>query len=315
MTLSIGFSCVIYQISSHELARQVPSQSLFEHHGFDGLYYSPDFNQFFQDRLDEGRGELLSRLILLNITVLFLGSALSYYLARRTLTPIENAMASQSRFVTDASHELRTPLASMLVTNDVALRKSKISLPEAKEVIRSNAEDIQHLRELTDGLLSLATQDNSNIKADEVSLQAIVTEAINRVLPAAQAKAISIEDNIADIKVTGDKQRLEQVMVILLDNAIKFSSKKGKIEILSNSKSKRVLLSIKDYGEGIKSKDLPYIFDRFYRADSSRNKPDAGGYGIGLAIAQQIVERHDGRISVKSKPGHGTTFTVELPAS
>jgi signal transduction histidine kinase len=311
MVLSIAFSAVIYETSSHELGRQVPPSSFFEDHrgGRDG----PDYNQFFQDRIDEGRGALLGKLVLLNLGVLALGAALSYFLARRTLTPIEQAMESQSRFVTDASHELRTPLTSMLATNEVALRKPKLTTAQAREVIKSNTEDIQQLRDLTEGLLSLAKQDNTSMATEPVSLQDVATEAINRVMPAAQAKKISIQDKTAGISVMGDKQSLVRALVIVLDNAIKFSPEKGTIYLKTKASQKKVSLIVRDEGEGISPADLPYIFDRFYRADTSRNKSQVNGYGIGLSIARKIIEQHGGKIMATSPPGQGATFIIELP--
>jgi signal transduction histidine kinase len=310
MALSIGFSGVIYETSSHELGRQVPPPSFFDRHGDRG---DPDYNQYFQDRIDEGRGALLGRLVVLNVIVLIAGAALSYFRARRTLKPIENAMESQSRFVTDASHELRTPLTSIMTTNEVAIRKPKLSLAQAKEVIKSNTEDIKQLQDLTDGLLSLAKQDGASAAFEPVSLQEAITEALNRGIHSAQAKKISIDDKVADIKVLGDRQRLVRALVIILDNAIKYSPEKGSIYIESGKKHKQAYISIKDGGEGISSHDLPLIFDRFYRADSSRNKSQANGYGIGLSIAKKIIEQHNGRISVSSTPGEGATFIIELP--
>jgi two-component system sensor histidine kinase CiaH len=314
MVLSIAFSGVIYQTSSHELGRQVPPTSFFDDRGGrGGNGRGLDYNQYFQDRIDEGRGALIGKLMILNLGALILGSALSFYLARRTLQPIENAMEAQSRFVTDASHELRTPLTSIMTTNEVALRKPKLNLSEAKDVIKSNTEDIQQLKDLTDGLLSLAKQDDNSLTLVPSSLQDIATESINRAIPAAQAKEISIQDEIADIQIMGDTQRLIQALVIVLDNAIKYSPKKSIIHLEGGSKHKQAYLSVRDEGKGISPVDLPHIFDRFYRAEASRNKADTNGYGIGLAIAKKVIKQHGGKITASSVPGQGATFLIEIP--
>jgi len=251
---------------------------------------------------------------LLNLFVLVVGAALSYYLARRTLEPIENAMDAQSRFVTDASHELRTPLTSILATNEVAQRKPGLTIKQAKDTIKSNTEEIIKLQTLTDGLLSLAAQDiNSSPSYLPVSLQDVAGEAMNFVLTAAQAKQISIQDNSPDIKVSGDHAKLVQVATILLDNAVKYSPDKSTIHIEGHTKDDHGYLSIKDEGIGIAADDIPHIFDRFYRADQARTKSDSAGYGIGLSIARKIIEQHHGRITVTSAPGQGATFAIELP--
>jgi signal transduction histidine kinase len=128
----------------------------------------------------------------------------------------------------------------------------------------------------------------------------------------AKAKQIKIANNIKDTKINGVEDRLTEVFVILLDNAIKYSPKNGKVEIESKKENRRIKISIIDHGMGISEKDLPYIFDRFYRSDKSRSEK---GYGLGLSIAKKIVESHNGSISVKSEIGKQTTFIVNLPIS
>lgn len=309
MVLSIGFSYVLYKASSLELGRQIPPSSLFRPN-------RPDFgsyHHFFQERITEGRGHLLGRLVILNLLVLVVGAAISYYLARRTLQPIENSMVAQDRFVTDASHELRTPLTAILASNEVALRKPHITLKQAKDVIKSNMEEMVKLKDLSDGLLSLARQDTGTIITKPVSLQDVAGEAMNRVLQAAQAKQVSIQDDVSAIKVSGDTQSLVQAVTVLLDNAIKYSPEKSTIHLEGHAKDGDGYLSVRDEGTGISPKDLPRIFDRFYRADPARTASDTSGHGIGLSIAQKIMEQHHGKITVSSAPDQGSTFTLQLP--
>ena len=304
--LSAGFSYVLYKLATHELDRQIPPLFMFHPERPE----PDDYLHFFQRRIEEGQGHLLGRLIILNLVVLIVGAAISYYLARRTLRPIEQAMEAQNRFVTDASHELRTPLTAIITSNEVALRKPNLSLNQAKDVIQSNIEEMVKLQTLSDGLLSLARQDSGGIHLEPVSLQDIASEAMNRVLPTAQAKHIAIEDKVPAVKVMGDGQALIQALAIFLDNAIKYSPEKSTVHLGGSSKDGQAAISVKDEGIGIASKDLPRIFDRFYRADPSRT---AKGHGIGLSIAQKIVDQHDGRIKVSSKPGKGSTFEMQLP--
>jgi two-component system sensor histidine kinase CiaH len=306
IALSAGFSYVLYKLATHELGRQIPPPFMFRPRPVPGS----DYRHFLQKRIEEGRGHLLGRLIILNLAVLVIGAAISYYLARRTLQPIEEAMEAQNRFVTDASHELRTPLTAIMTSNEVALRKPHLTLKQAKDVIQSNIEEMIKLQALSDGLLSLARQDTGGIHLEPVSLQDVSGEAMNRVLPTAQAKHIAIEDKVPNIKVLGDVASLVQAIAVLLDNAIKYSPDKSTIYLGGRTKDSHGYLSVRDQGMGIAAKDLPRIFDRFYRADLSRT---ANGHGIGLSIAQKIMEQHGGQVKVISKPGKGSTFEIQLP--
>ena len=312
MVLSIGFSFVFYNTSANELGRQVPPPSDFE--GYNLFGKAPDYHTFFQQRIAEGQDHLLRKLFLLNLLALILGMALSYYLARRTLKPIENAMEAQSRFVADASHELRTPLTAVLASNEVALRKPKLNLAQAKDVLRSNVEEMTKLKGLSEGLLSLAQREDDNtLVLIPVSLQDVASEAMNWGLKAAQAKQIAIQDAVPDIKVLGDMQSLVQATAILLDNAIKYSPKGSTIHLSGSEDGIRGLLSVQDEGIGISVDDLPHIFDRFYQSDLARSKSEVSGYGIGLSIAHKILEQHNGKISVTSKPKKGSVFKLEIP--
>jgi two-component system sensor histidine kinase CiaH len=308
LALSVGFSYVLYKLATHELGRQIPPPFMFRPDHIAPV--GGDYRHFFQKRIEEGRGHLLGRLIILNLLVLVIGACISYYLARRTLQPIEEAMEAQNRFVTDASHELRTPLTAIMTSNEVALRKSHLNVKQAKDIIQSNIEEMIKLQALSDGLLSLARQDTGHINLEPVSLQDVASEAMNRVLPTAQTKHIVIEDKVPNIKVLGNAASLTQAIAVLLDNAVKYSPDKTTVHLAGHTKDGHGFLSVKDQGIGIAAKDLPRIFDRFYRADPSRT---ANGHGIGLSIAQKIMEQHDGRIKVSSKPGKGSTFEIQLP--
>lgn len=310
MIMSVGFSMVLYNTSSHELGRKLPPPSIYAQFS-DNIQL--DYQHYVDKRIQQARNRLLGNLALLNVATLVGGSYFSYLLARRTLEPIEEAMEAQSRFASDASHELRTPLAAIQTENEVALRKDTLTLSRAKELLQSNLEEVKKLRELADGLLRLAREDNHELAMDAVSLSTIVTEATNRVIKPAQQKHIEIHDNIIDAKVFADSASAIQVISVLLDNAIKYSDKKQPISITSWIKGRFAFISVTDKGQGIAEEDLPRIFERFYRADSSRSSQNVSGYGLGLSIAYKIVKQHGGTISVTSAPGQGSTFTIKLP--
>ncbi len=313
MTMSIVFSFVLYGVSSNQLdrnlrrfpggdARREPIVQLFE--------------DIRQTRLEESRAELQKKLLLFNISTLICGSLLSYVLAREALRPIEESVEAQKRFTSDASHELRTPLTAMRSEIEVALRDKKLTSKEAKAVLSSNLEEIVKLEALTGGLLQLARQGYKDIQPSSFSVKEVLSSAVNSVKPKAEQKKITIDtEKVNDIYVLGERESLERVALILLDNAIKYSSDKSTIIIETVTNKNGVGFVIKDQGNGIAKKDLPHIFDRFYRADSARTRATNadGGYGLGLAIAKQIVDAHRGSIEVASQLGKGTTITVLLP--
>ena len=317
MVMIVGFSVVFYNTSISQLNRQLPPGSIYRgsgmSRGLDNPALHDSIEGFLRQRITEGQDALLLRLIYLNIIGLVVGGFISYYLARYTLKPIEQAMEAQSRFISDASHELRTPLTSIQTTNEVALRRKSMTVAEAKEVISSNIEEIDKLKRLSDGLLTLASQNNTKKKPKAISLQDIVSDALNQVVGIALEKNINFEDSSPKINVLAERQTLTQAVVILLDNAIKYSEPNKSIFIGGSKKNSAAYLTVRDEGPGIRATDQDHIFDRFYRSDSARNKTAQNGYGLGLSIAKKIIEQHHGKISVESALGKGSTFTIKLP--
>lgn len=318
MLMSIGFSIVFYNTSSHEVGKHVDlpaaiTRTLTDDYNTSGRH--SEIDAFFGQRATAVRHALLVRLIIINLLVLAGSSFLSYYLARRTLQPIEKNMEAQIQFVSDASHELRTPLTALQITNEVALRKTKVSSTDAKQIFQQNVEEVMKLRLLTDSLLNLAKNDNSSLAAKPTGLSDVVSDALNVVMDSALSKDITIEDSVPKIEILADRSNLVQAIVTILDNAIKYSPSKSTVQISATKRGKDAFLSIQDAGVGIEAVHLPHIFDRFYRVDDSRNKVRSKGFGIGLALAKKIVEQHNGKITVKSTPAKGSTFTLRIPLS
>lgn len=310
MFLSVAFSAVVYHASYHQLGRQVPPHAFYR--SFGAKDFEPHVEHFLRHRIDEGRKDLLIRLVFLNLAVLLLGSLVSYWLARRTLKPIEAAMEAQDQFVGDASHELKTPLTAVGISNDVALRKPNLTLEEAKNVISQNSEDVAKLQALSEGLLRLASK--SKLELAPLDISGAAAEAVNSVISLAKAKKIKINSKVSASSVMADRQSLLQILTILLDNAIKYSGSNTTINLESSRKGKFIYLQVTDQGPGIEAKDLPHIFKRFYRADRARSKNGNDGYGLGLAIADKLVREQHGEILATSD-NHGTTFTIKLLAA
>lgn len=328
MVMSIGFSIVLYTTSSAQLGRQLPPDSLYhaEHPKtgaassttdidtslIDSYSTQPRVNHFLQQRIEEGREMLLKRLFFLNLAALLFGGVISYILARQSLEPIEESMNAQAQFVSDASHELRTPLAAIQTSNEVFLRRAKPTLSDAKKLIAQNTEDVIRLKKLSDGLLNLAQYNQPDLTLKRVELQDVVSDAVTQIASQATKKSIRIEDETKPIQALGDAPSLTQALVILLDNAVKYSPRGQAVTLLTHEKGKHIYLEVRDQGMGIEAHDIPHLFQRFYRADTARTNSSQNGYGLGLAIAKRIMKNQHGDIDVTSQVGHGSTFRLKL---
>lgn len=252
-------------------------------------------------------------------------------LSRLTLTfnamldRIEAAFIAQRRFVSDASHELRTPLTSVRGNVDVLLRQHKSGRVADPADVADALGDVQResarMGRLIDDLLTLARTDTAGIgyilKPGVVSLDVLAREAFRTASSLPHTQAMTLEAN-QPVTINGDGDRLVQVMIILLDNAVRYTPPDGRIVLrVTRATDERegvacARIDVEDTGPGIATEHLPHLFERFYRADHSRAR-SAGGTGLGLSIALAIVRGHGGWIDVETAPGMGTTFTIWLP--
>jgi two-component system sensor histidine kinase CiaH len=311
--LTLIFSSVIYSISTSQFNRPLPPRAESSRiYNFDDFTRS-SVQQFVEDRAAQARDELLLSLVVLNVVVVAGGAVFSYYLARKTLEPIEAAMESQSQFVSDASHELRTPLTALQVTNEVALRKKKLTMAEAKDLIGHNLAETVKLHTLTDSLLGLANQKAADITKSDLNVAEVILDVVQTLSPLAESKRMTIAHEIPAVHVTANQAALSQILRILLDNAIKYSPD-GSTVTLSVTTDHNVVISIADQGPGIAPEFQSKIFDRFYRIDESRSSNHVEGNGLGLSIAKTIADRHRYRIQLSSQKSKGSTFSVIIPA-
>ncbi len=312
MCVSLTFSTVIYQVLTHEIDRFERAQRYRIEGRLRTFSYLPVL--VGPELVAETKQRIFMMLLMVNGAVLVLSGGLGYLLAGRTLKPIKQMLDEQNRFVSDASHELRTPLTSLKTAFEVYLRGRRPSLSEAKVLVTESIVEVDKLQSLSESLLRLAqSQEVQNFSQYKVlHISQVVKQAVKRITPLAHERNIMIINNVGNLLITGDRTSLEDLVVILLDNAIKYSKPGSEVRILGKLHDGAVSLVVVDNGIGIDPLDQPYIFDRFYRADKARNG-SRGGYGLGLAIARSIVNAHGGQISFKSEPGVETVFSVRLP--
>jgi signal transduction histidine kinase len=261
------------------------------------------------------------------LELLFLGGGLFWillsavgglFLAERALVPIRQAFRRQRDFVADASHELRTPLTLIRANAEMIARHPDEPVGNSSELLQDILGETDRLSALVTDLLTLARADagQERLSVQEVRLDEIILDSGRQFKPLADERGIVLTIRAGSpVFIQGDPARLRQLMVILLDNALKHTPAGGVIEAeceISRSAGKYpVQLRVTDSGEGIAPQHLPHVFERFYRADPARAHD--GSAGLGLAIAQWIVAAHRGRIHVSSTLGAGTTFLVQLP--
>lgn len=250
-------------------------------------------------------------LVLANGTVIALIGAGGYYLAGRTLRPIQDAHDRQRRFVADASHEMRTPLAVIRSTAESALTPGAAS--DAAEVALTSIIDAtEELGRLTADLLLLARSEAGVLepRREAIDLSVLVAEECARAKAADPTRARGLRlALIEDLLVAVDATEVSRVLANVLDNALRYS--KGIVDVVTSERDGVVAVEVRDDGPGIAAADIERIFEPFFRVRSDAGAP--GGSGLGLAIARALAERQGGRLTVRSRPGSGSVFRLEFP--
>jgi heavy metal sensor kinase len=232
------------------------------------------------------------------------------------LTRLESAFSEQQRFIADASHELRTPLAVLRGETEVALAKRR-SADEYQESLSLIQEEAERLSRIVEDLFILARQPidaPATLIRERVSLNDAVKDCARaaQVLATRKGVRLTTENNSSSIHLNGDKELITRMILNLLDNAVKYTPAGGEISLALTRQNGNAEIVVRDTGIGIPEVDRQRIFDRFYRVDKARSR-ELGGAGLGLSIVRWIVEVHGGAIHIDSAPGHGSTFTVDLP--
>lgn len=314
MFISLLFSYAIFKVVSFEINR---SFNRIEHRIVAGQFGLTITDQAPADFTLEARNTakqtVKQRLIHANFIILIFATLGGYFLSGKTLAPIEASHQQQKQFIADASHELKTPLTALHTSIEVALRDKKLNLKTAKSALNNSLNDLSNLEDLTQNLLSLSSLQDNGLNISPVDLDDAIYSVVKNLEPLITKRKLTLKLNLEPIIINADESRLTELITILLDNAIKYNQTKGKITITTKKTRTKAIILIKDTGLGISKKDLPHIFDRFYRTDKSRSAQNVTGSGLGLSLAKKIVNCHHGSIKVSSKPNQGSTFTLSLP--
>lgn len=245
------------------------------------------------------------------------------------LASLEQAFQRQQRFVADASHELRAPITSIRCNLDLLAKAPDLPPEEARAALIDARAEADRMGRLVNDLLTLAHSDEAtpqlgvngykkdDDQAPKIDLDSLLLEVFRQYRPTGEGENGDrgprlMLQGIIPVKVHGDADQLKQVLVALVDNALKYTPYEGSVTLSLSADENCAFVIISDTGIGILPEDLPHIFERFYRADRARSR-ERGGSGLGLTIVQSIVHEHQGSIEVESTPGRGSTFTLKLP--
>ncbi len=254
-------------------------------------------------------------LIICMVIFWLLSIILSFYLSKISMKPIINAWGKQQQFVENASHELRTPLTIIQNKLEGLFTRPQSTVLDESEEIALALNETRRLNKLTSDLLLLARSDSNMtvVKKEVVNLAEFMQKVIEpyQEIAATQNKKLVLTESSTKL-ILIDPQLIHQLLVILIDNALKYSEANSQVTISSVIRNQQWILEIKDEGKGIKDADKKLIFERFYREDSARQR-ETGGYGLGLPIAKWIIENHHGKIMIVDNQPQGTIFKVTLP--
>ncbi|NMF58262.1 sensor histidine kinase [Pseudanabaena yagii] len=236
------------------------------------------------------------------------------FLTRQAMQPIEQSFDRLQQFTADASHELRSPLMAIKASSQVAMRYPEGMRPSDADEFRAIAQSAERMTRLTEDLLMLARMDKKlKVTWENINLTELLQHLVNQLQPQAVAKDLTLIYHPSSSQmIKGNSEQILRLFTNLMENAMHYTPASGQITISVNTSGQWIAVSIKDTGIGIAPEQIEHIFDRFWRADTSRSQW-TGGSGLGLAIAQSIAESHCGKISVTSQLAVGSCFKVRLP--
>jgi len=297
-----------YRVSPFQITNIQNGQARTEFSG----YYKITFLDITD--MQKTMNDLLTAFLFVGIGMLAVIFVVSLFYANRSIKPIAESWEKQKKFIADASHELKTPLGTIMANYDVLISNEDETIKSQHEWLDYMKIGMDRMNRLISNLLILAKSENINIKVQKQSfdIDNLISSIIHTMNAAVQSKNLQINKKV---EITGDiigyEEQVGQVFTILYDNAIKYSNENGKIDIEVKHIKKSIVCSIKNTGQGISAKNLPYIFNRFYRSDTARSGED-NSYGLGLPIAKSITEQIGGKITVNSIENEWTSFAFSF---
>lgn len=261
---------------------------------------------------------IIAALFVILLLFLLLAIVVGYVLAGRAMIPIVQSFTRQREFTADASHELRTPLSILMASADAIQSDDQTRLSSfSSQVLDDMREEIRKMTKLVSNLLTLARADSgvTELQLERFDLQQAASTVIRTLQPLVQEKGLHLHfDAPMELLITADRERIQQLLFILLDNAVKYTPSGGEIRLTltQNPPHGSIKITVADTGLGIAKEEQAKIFERFYRSDKARSRA-LGGTGLGLSIAAWIAASHGGSIAIESELGHGAAFIVTLP--
>jgi len=257
--------------------------------------------------------QFLSGLLTIGSVVIILLGFGSWWQAGRILDSAQQAWDNQQMFIANASHELRAPLTLIRAASDAALRKTR-KQSAVDSLLKDIISESDHMSHLVEDLLLLSRLDVGQLKLglEPINLKGFVEDLQRHFQPLCNQRGVELVVDVRDVTINGDRTRLHQVMLILLDNALRHTDKGGQIHLEIGSIRRHASITVTDTGEGISPENLEHVFDRFNQVESDRRER-ASGSGLGLSIAKSIVEAHGGTIGIQSEEGKCTAVRILLP--
>ena len=323
----LGLEDSVLETAMSEIAKVLPSDGNMVRGkvGAAGLFYMVKEYSYGayevalvpSDYVDSSVMSLLKMLAAVCIVALLAFFAMSVFLSRWALGPVRRAWDQQQQFIADASHELKTPLTVILANNSLVMADPTASVGSQMQWLESTESEARLMQGLVNDMLYLARSDatvEQSMGDEPVDMSDLVASVSLQFESVAFERGVMIEDDIDDgIVVRGDHANLQRLLGTLVDNAVKYVEENGTVKVSLKGEGSMCRIDVHNTGNVIPADDLPHLFDRFYSADKARTR-GTGGFGLGLAIAQSIVEAHGGTIGVTSTEADGTTFTVHLPS-
>jgi signal transduction histidine kinase len=249
--------------------------------------------------------------VLVGATLSFIGG---YFLSGRSLIPIKKSVERQQEFLADASHELRTPIAVIQTNLEVVKASSDESVDSQMTWLDNAYDEVWRMHQIVEDLMFLARADSGAmlIQREPIDLTYLIRVVTEKMAPLAAKKAIAISNELAeDLVIRGDEKQITQLLIILLDNAIKYSGENTRIQVTATKTHQGIAVTVSDQGIGIPKDEINRVTQRFYRVDKTRSRTE-GGTGLGLSIASWIIEEHQAGMIIESEEGHGTKITLNF---